>query len=102
MLARGVNVALGSDSCVSLPNFNSVADLRLLHEIAPDVPVAELWQMATTRAAKAIRMDDQVGTLHPGMAADFVAFHATTDDPLTEILEKNRLPAQVWIAGEQI
>ena len=98
-LARGVNVAIGTDSCASSPDLNLVDDLRLLHELAPDFSIAELWQMVTTRAARAIRMDDAVGNLNSGNAADFVVFEATTTDPLREILEQGRRPQQVWISG---
>ena len=99
MLSRGINVAVGTDSCASSPDLNLVDDLRLMHEIAPEFPVEQLWQMATTRAAKAIRMDDVVGSLTPGKAADFVVFEAGTDKPLAEILETLRLPKYVWISG---
>ena len=102
MLARGINVAIGTDSCASSPNLDLVADLRLLHEIAPDFPVEQLWRMATTRAARALQMDGQVGALGAGMAGDLVVFEAASGDPLTEILEEQRLPAQVWIAGKRV
>jgi len=99
MLSRGINVAVGTDSCASSPDLNIVDDLRLLREIAPEFPAEQLWQMATMRAAKAIQMDDVVGSLTPGKAADVVAFEAKTDDPLAEILEAARLPHQLWIGG---
>src|SRR5262249_49621367 len=51
MLARGINVAVGTDSCASSPDLNIVDDLRLLHKIAPEVPAFDLWEMAATRAA---------------------------------------------------
>ena len=54
MLALGVNVALGTDSCASSPDLNLVDDLRLVHGLAPDVPPHELWQLFTTRAAQVV------------------------------------------------
>jgi cytosine/adenosine deaminase-related metal-dependent hydrolase len=95
MLAAGINVAVGTDSCASSPDLNLVDDLRLLHRIAPDVPALQLWQMATTRAAKAIQMEKMIGSLTRGMTADFVVFDVRTDDPLREILETDVLP-RVW------
>ena len=100
MLSRGINVAVGTDSCASSPDLNIVDDLRLLHEIAPEFAVEELWQMATTRAAKAIGMEDVAGSISEGKAADLVAFEATTNDPLTEILATRRAPKQLWISGQ--
>ena len=90
MLARGVNVAVGTDSTASSPDLNLVDDLRLLHRIAPEHPAEDLWRMATSRAAKALGCHD-VGSLSPGGLADVVAFHAGSDDPLREILEEERL-----------
>jgi cytosine/adenosine deaminase-related metal-dependent hydrolase len=99
MLSRGINVAVGTDSCASSPDLNIVDDLRLLHEIAPEFPVEELWQMATTRAANAVAMADVVGSITRGKAADFAVFEVMTNDPLTEILARRRAPKQVWISG---
>lgn len=103
MLARGINVAVGTDSCASSPDLNLVDDLRLVHRLAPDVPAATLWEMATVRGARALRMDDQVGTIGVGKAADLVAFAVSGyDDPLTEVLEAEGLPLRVWVAGEPV
>jgi len=99
MLSRGVNVAVGTDSCASSPNLNLVDDLRLLHEISPEFPVEQLWELATTRAAKAIAMDDMVGSITTGKAADFLVFDASTGQPLAEVLTQNRRPQQVWVGG---
>jgi aminodeoxyfutalosine deaminase len=103
MLAAGINVAVGTDSCASSPDLNLVDDLRLLHEIAPDYPVEEIWHMATIRAARAIQWDDELGSIAPGKFADFVVFNVSTDQPLREILEDPKgLPREVWIGGKKI
>jgi len=99
MLARGVNVAVGTDARASSPDLNLVDDLRLLHRLAPEVPAAELWAMATTRAAAALGLGAERGSLAPGRAADLVAFPAGGDDPLATILEDDRRPAALWIDG---
>jgi cytosine/adenosine deaminase-related metal-dependent hydrolase len=101
MLARGINVAVGTDSCASSPDLNIVDDLRLMHRLAPEVPPAKLWEMATTRAARAINLPN-LGAIQPGYQSDFTAFPCTTNDPLREILEGPILPSGVWIAGRRI
>src|SRR5205814_3937646 len=63
MLARGINVVVGTDSCASSPNLNIVDELRLLHEIAPDFPVESIWKMTTSNA----------------QLADFTIFEVSTD-----------------------
>jgi cytosine/adenosine deaminase-related metal-dependent hydrolase len=102
MLARGINVAVGTDSCASSPDLNLVDDLRLMHEIAPEIAVETLWEMATLRGARAISQDDGAGSIAVGKAADFAIFDGSTGQPLQEILESGRLPREIWIAGEKI
>lgn len=99
MLRSGINVAVGTDSCASSPDLNLVDELRLLHQIAPEIPADELWQLATIRAARAIRMEDRVGSITPGKSADFAVFPIAGDHPLADLLETSRLPREVWIGG---
>jgi len=99
MLAREINVAVGTDSCASSPDLNIVDELRLLHKIAPEVHVLQLWQMATIRAARAVQLQNEVGSLSIGKRADMIAFPADGDDPLTRILESDCLPSQARIGG---
>ena len=99
MLAAGINVCVGTDSTASSPNLNLVDDLRLLHRIAPEVPPSTLWELATTRAARALSMANGVGTLAPGAPADCAIFPTTGDDPLANLLETNAAPLAVWAGG---
>ena len=99
MLAAGINVAVGTDSTASSPDLNLVDDLRLLHQIAPDVPAELLWEMVTIRGAQALGLDQQVGTLTPGKAADIVAFETEGDAPLAEILDNSKPPKLIWSSG---
>jgi cytosine/adenosine deaminase-related metal-dependent hydrolase len=102
MLSRGINVAVGTDSCASSPDLNLLDDLRLLRRLAPDVPAVELWKMATIRAARAIRMEHQVGSLAPGKRADLAAWPAGGEGALSDLLDKAVLPTRVWIDGAAV
>ena len=103
MLAMGINVAVGTDSCASSPDLNLVDELRLLHQIAPEIPPQTLWEMATIRAARAVQMEREVGSITPGKRADLIAFRIKTSDPLREILESpDARPAHMWIDGNQL
>jgi cytosine/adenosine deaminase-related metal-dependent hydrolase len=102
MLHRGINVALGTDSCASSPDVNLVDDLRLVHEIAPEHPVERLWEMVTIRAAQAIDAVDSVGTLTGGKYADFVCFGIRGEEPLREILKTSAVPVGVWVGGRKV
>jgi cytosine/adenosine deaminase-related metal-dependent hydrolase len=101
MRRRGINVAVGTDSCASSPDLNLVEELRLLHRLTPDEPVENLWELATTRAARALGLAD-AGSIRVGDSADLVAFACSTADPLREILERPVVPNSVWIQGNRV
>ena len=101
MHARGINIAVGTDSCASSGDLNLVDDLRLIHRQSPEVPSDHLWRLVTTRAAKALGLSDGCGILAKDSFADIVAFSTTSDDPLTEILENPILPLATWAAGSR-
>jgi len=80
-LARGVNVALGTDGLASNPDLDVLAELRELHRRYPDVPAATLLEMATINGARALGFDGECGTLEAGKSADFVVLSGAGDDP---------------------
>lgn len=102
MLARGINVAVGTDSCASSPDLNLLDDLRLLRRVAPEAPAEQLWQMATIRASRAIQMEQEVGSLSPGMRADLVVFESDGANPMESVLSEPRPPSEVWLGGHPI
>jgi cytosine/adenosine deaminase-related metal-dependent hydrolase len=102
MLAAGVNVAVGTDSRASSPDLNPVDDLRLLHRTAPEVPALTLWELVTTRAARALGLEHEAGSINPGKPADLVVFPASGDDALAAVLESSAplaavIPAQPYL-----
>lgn len=101
MLARGINVAVGTDSRASSPDLNLLDDLRHLRRLAPDVPPLMLWELATSRAARAIGLSGLVGSLEPGKRADAVVFPATGPDPLADVFDRDLLPREFWSAGRR-
>jgi aminodeoxyfutalosine deaminase len=104
MLSRGINVAIGTDSCASSPDLNVVDDLRLLRRRHRDAGAEALWSMITVNAARAVRMEASAGTLAGGAFADVVAFPLLDDhDPLAAILdEPGASPEAVWVAGRRV
>jgi cytosine/adenosine deaminase-related metal-dependent hydrolase len=71
-LARGVRVALGTDSLASNPDLDLLAEARFLHANYPDVPGQVLLRMATLSGAEALGWADETGSLTPGKSADLV------------------------------
>jgi cytosine/adenosine deaminase-related metal-dependent hydrolase len=72
MLARGVRVALGTDSLASNPDLDLLAEARFLHRLYPDFPGEKLLHMATLAGAEALGWADETGSLTPGKSADLV------------------------------
>jgi 5-methylthioadenosine/S-adenosylhomocysteine deaminase len=75
--AAGLRVGLGTDSPASAPSFDLFEELRTAIYVArarerrPDALSAEsALRMATLDAARALRLDAEVGTLTPGKRAD--------------------------------
>jgi aminodeoxyfutalosine deaminase len=78
--ARGVRVALGTDSLASNPDLDLLAEARFIHSIRPEVPCDELLRMATLTGAEALGWADQTGSLEAGKSADFVALPLANRD----------------------
>lgn len=98
MMDRGINVAAGTDSRASSPDLNLVEELRLIHQIAPEMEAEAVWRMGTLAGAVALGMEGEVGQLAPGSRADLVAF-AAGRNPLVSVLESSVPAMGVWIDG---
>jgi cytosine/adenosine deaminase-related metal-dependent hydrolase len=79
-LARGVRVALGTDSLASNPDLSVLAEARFLHERYPDVPGDVVFRLMTLAGAEALGWQDDTGSLEPGKSADLVAVPLPPED----------------------
>jgi 5-methylthioadenosine/S-adenosylhomocysteine deaminase len=80
LLARGVNVALGSDSAASNNDLNLFGEMqsaallaKLQGEDATALPAFEALAMATINGARALGLEDHIGSVEPGKLADLIA-----------------------------
>lgn len=80
LLAQGVNVAMGTDSAASNNDLNlfgemqSAAMLAKLQAMdATALPAADALAMATLGGARALGLEDRIGSLEVGKQADLVA-----------------------------
>jgi len=71
-IESGVRLAVGTDSLASAPDLNLFAELARLRELAPDVPASSLLMSATMEGARALRWEDEFGTIEPGKSADLI------------------------------
>jgi len=96
LLAAGVRVGLGTDSPSSAIDFDVWAEMRAAIMLqraragrADALSAQTALELATTRAAAALGLSDEIGSLGPGKAADLVVLDLTGsgflpwDDPVT-------------------
>jgi cytosine/adenosine deaminase-related metal-dependent hydrolase len=101
-LARGIAVALGTDSLASNPDLDLLAEARFLHRHYPDVGGADLLRMATLNGARALGWDHETGSLEVGKSADLVVLPlptGTADDPHHLILGSQHPVSRVLWRG---
>jgi 5-methylthioadenosine/S-adenosylhomocysteine deaminase len=80
MLAAGVNVGVGTDGAASNNRLDVLAEIRLAALLAkgssadPTVlPAHAALHMATLAGARALGLDDKIGSIEPGKRADLTA-----------------------------
>ena len=79
ILKKGINVALGTDGSASNNNVNLFEEMHLaalvnkaVTEDAESVPATEVLRMATINGAKALGMENEIGSLEVGKRADLI------------------------------
>jgi cytosine/adenosine deaminase-related metal-dependent hydrolase len=80
MLETGVNVAMGCDGSPCNNDYDMIREMKLaaiLHKavtLDPTVmPAEQVLEMATLNGAKALGLENEIGSLEVGKKADFVA-----------------------------
>jgi 5-methylthioadenosine/S-adenosylhomocysteine deaminase len=117
LLARGVNVALGSDGAASNNRLDLFAEMRLASLLAKvssgdasTLSASQVLRMATLNGATALGLEARIGSLAPGKDADLVAVHlAGLDvlplyDPVSQLVHAagREHVTDVWVAGERV
>ncbi|MEK6691866.1 MAG: amidohydrolase family protein [Nitrospirota bacterium] len=75
LLKTGINVGLGTDSLASNHSLNMWDEMRSAYKLHRDDGLSshEIIKMATVNGAKALGLDDKVGTIEVGKKADLIA-----------------------------
>ncbi len=115
LLRAGVNVGLGSDGAASNNRLDLFAEMRLAALLAKGasgdgaaMPAAAALKAATLDAARALNLDDRIGSIVPGKRADLVAvdLHATAClpvfDPVSHLVyvAGREHVTHVWVDGK--
>ena len=116
LLAAGVNLALGSDGCASNNDLDMFGEMRTAALLAKGVsgdasalPAEIALRMATLNGARALGLDDRVGSIEPGKQADFAAIRLDELEttPIYHVVShlvyaaSRRQVSDVWIAGRR-
>ncbi len=81
----GVAVAVGTDSLASVDDLNLFSELKAMRWLAPGVPPRELLKSATLVGARALGIEQDLGSLTPGKRAAMIAVRL--DGPVADIEE---------------
>jgi 5-methylthioadenosine/S-adenosylhomocysteine deaminase len=113
----GVNVALGTDSSASNNRLDVFEEMRLAALLAKGIagqadalPAHTALAMATLHGARALGLDDEIGSLVTGKQADIVAVDLTGAatqpcyDPISQLVYSagRDQVRHVWVAGEMV
>jgi cytosine/adenosine deaminase-related metal-dependent hydrolase len=84
LIARGVSVAIGADGAPCNNNLDGFVELRLAgllhkHRVGPRaLPAPEVVRLATRGGARALGLDDQIGSIEVGKRGDIIAIDTQT------------------------
>ena len=117
LLAAGVNVALGTDGAASNNRLDLWAEMdtaALLGKwVAGDaaaLPAPELLKMATINGARALGLEDTIGSLEPDKSADVICVRLDATetrpvhDPVSQLVYAagREHVTDVWVAGQHL
>lgn len=66
LMQSGYPLVVGTDSLASNASLDLLAELREIRNAYPHIPVAELLKWATLNGARALQMQDSLGSFEPG------------------------------------
>ncbi|OEF95986.1 amidohydrolase [Desulfuribacillus alkaliarsenatis] len=114
---KGLTVGIGTDGCSSNNNLDMLEELKLASLIHKGntydptlIPARKALEMATIEGAKALFLDEVIGSIAPGKQADIIAFSLDKSlyypsFDITSLLvysANSRDISDVFIAGKQI
>ncbi|HMA98497.1 MAG TPA: TRZ/ATZ family hydrolase [Wenzhouxiangella sp.] len=117
LVGRGVNVCIGTDGAASNNTLDMFAETRLAALLAkgysgnPEaVPAHAALEMATFNAARALGLEDEIGSLEAGKQADLIAVDLDRMEtlPVHHVISQlvyatgRHQVTDVWVAGQRL
>lgn len=120
LTARGLRVGLATDTGGG-SSFSMLRTMAAAYEIGQlrgtPLHASELIWLATQGSARALRLDDRIGNLAPGMEADFIALNLASTPAIAQraaraediwealfatiVMGDDRAIAGTWVAGQR-
>ena len=100
----GAALTIGTDSAASNVGLSMLGELRTLRAVDPKLTVPDALRLATLDAARAIGMEQSIGSLDVGKHADLVLFDSAgrdMPDPAAWLIDHADLATAVWVAGRR-
>ena len=82
-LENKINIILGSDSLSSNRQLNILEEIKTIAKNFPEVETETMLQWATMNGAKALQMDDQLGSFEKGKTPGIVLIENVEDGKIT-------------------
>lgn len=102
LLAKGANVAIGTDGKGSNPDLSLWNELVFLRERFPEVAPSTLLELGTLASARALGFEQDCGSITPGKRADFVVVslgETAHRDPLEALFSaRENMPRRVRVS----
>lgn len=117
LLAAGVNVSVGTDGAASNNNLDLLGEVRTAALLAKGtsgdpcaVEAGVALELVTINAARALGLEDEIGSIEPGKSADLCAIdlRAPETQPLHNVVSQlvyaasSRQVSDVWVAGRRL
>ncbi|MBV9299146.1 MAG: amidohydrolase family protein [Verrucomicrobia bacterium] len=100
---RGLNVCLGTDSLASNDSLNLFSEMRMAQKNYPTLGAEDLLEMVTTRPARALKLQRELGRIAPGYLADCIAIpYQEAAHHVFEAIVQNRRPIKWMMVNGQI
>lgn len=115
LLASGINVGIGTDGAASNNRLDMFAEMRLAALLAKGasgnaavLSAAQALEMSTINAARALGLDDRIGSIEVGKIADLVAVKIADPetlpcfDPISHLVYAagREHVSHTWVAGD--
>ncbi|MFH2065305.1 MAG: amidohydrolase family protein [Pseudomonadota bacterium] len=71
MMKHNINLCLGTDSLASVDTLSILDEMKFAATCFPEIPPADILEMATANGARALGLDGLTGTLRPGERGSF-------------------------------